>query len=121
MEKNGVHYYMDCHRCYIYSTKGLYLCKQYRKQSLRSTNTLAPKVRLQVVPYSPELFVHICQIQIQRLNVQAVDAMATSLSLLPIADKKESRFEVPNAKPLLGDIDIHFVHFKPQYVHTYQL
>ena len=43
--------------------------------------------------------VHIFQIQIQTLNVQAVDAMATSLSLLPIADKnKESRFEVPNAK-----------------------
>ena len=57
--------------------------------------------------------------QIQTLNVQAVDAMATSLSLLPIADKnKESRFEVPNAKPLLGDIDIHFVHFKSQYVST---
>ena len=55
--------------------------------------------------------------QIQRLNVQAVDAMATFLSQLPIADKnKESRFEVPNAKPLFGDIDIHFVHFKSQYV-----
>ena len=48
-----------------------------------------------------------------------VDGMATSLSLLPIADKnKESRFEVPNAKPLLGDIDIHFLHFKSQYVST---
>ena len=35
-----------------------------------------------------------------------------------ITDKKESRFEVPNAKPLLGDIDIHFVHFKSQYVST---
>ena len=51
------------------------------------------------------------------MNVQAVDAMATSLSQLPITDKnKESRFEVPNAKPLFGDIDIHFVHFKSQYV-----
>ena len=41
--------------------------------------------------------------QIQSLNVQAVDAMATSLSLLPIADKnKESRFEVPNAKSTFG-------------------
>ena len=49
------------------------------------------------------MVVHIFQMQIQTLNVQAVDAMATSLSLLPIADKnKESRFEVPNAKSTFG-------------------
>ena len=43
------------------------------------------------------------QMQIQTLNVQAVDAMATFLSQLPIADKnKESRFEVPNAKSTFG-------------------